>query len=519
VISKNSIDSANRVETERENKNQTYYDFLGNIGIFYDGGQVNIKPLVLTFVEDKDKFKLSEQPNARSNREDERELKRAQTIGTSVTNSHNFGNGVVLESEVGYYSTTEDKDKTRLVFQQQAVGSANFLPRPGTAEVENKRDAIALLKTALVVPIAGDIRQELKVGTSIRFRDRFRNKTTFNRSITGVLTTRPDGSGKEDYSLRENYLAAFIQNQIWLNESFSILPGVRIENVNLNSNDNTGRNGNSTTTDVLPSLHLLWQATPELNFVAAVSRSVNRPKFDELSPFVDDKTADKNSRFVIGNPDLRPARSWNYDIGGRYETKHLSLSANLFYRTVVDLIEEQEDPTGRTINGRPVFQVQNVGDGYINGLELEQRLSLAMTGIEAFNGLTLYANQTFLGSQKTDRNGVSAPFKEQPNFIGNVGFDYTYDPWGTSISLSLKYVPDRVEVKTDGRTKTVLADTSLNLAVRQRLDKNLSLFFEASNLTGGTKTEEERVTNTGAFFSRKDESSGTRYLLGLNWQF
>jgi hypothetical protein len=126
VISKNSIDSANRVETERENKNQTYYDFLGNIGIFYDGGQVNIKPLVLTFVEDKDKFKLSEQPNARSNREDERELKRAQTIGTSVTNSHNFGNGVVLESEVGYYSTTEDKDKTRLVFQQQAVGSAKF---------------------------------------------------------------------------------------------------------------------------------------------------------------------------------------------------------------------------------------------------------------------------------------------------------------------------------------------------------------------------------------------------------
>ena len=80
--------------------------------------------------------------------------------------------------------------------------------------MENKRDAIALLKTALVVPIAGDIRQELKVGTSIRFRDRFRNKTTFNRSITGVLTTRPDGSGKEDYSLRENYLAAFIQNQI-----------------------------------------------------------------------------------------------------------------------------------------------------------------------------------------------------------------------------------------------------------------------------------------------------------------
>lgn len=297
------------------------------------------------------------------------------------------------------------------------------------------------------------------------------------------------------------------------------MPGVRIENVNLNSNDNTGRNGNSTTTDVLPSLHLLWQATPELNFVAAVSRSVNRPKFDELSPFVDDKTAGSNPRFVIGNPDLKPARSWNYDIGVRYETKHLSLSANLFYRTVTDLIEEREDPTGRTINGFPVFQVQNVGDGYIYGLELEQRLSLAMTGIEALNGLTLYANQTFLGSRVTDRNGVSKPFKEQPTFIGNVGFDYTYEPWGTSISLSLKYVPDRVEVKTDGRTKTVLANTSLNLAIRQRLGKNLSLFFEASNLTGGTKREEERVTNTGAFFSRKDESSDTRYLLGLNWQF
>jgi len=98
VISKNSIDSANKVQTERENINQTYYDFLGNIGIFYEGGQVNIKPLVLTLTEDKDKFKLTEQPSTRSNREYELELKRVQTIGISITNSHNFGNGVVLDS-------------------------------------------------------------------------------------------------------------------------------------------------------------------------------------------------------------------------------------------------------------------------------------------------------------------------------------------------------------------------------------------------------------------------------------
>ena len=385
--------------------------------------------------------------------------------------------------------------------------------------MENKRDAIALFKTALVVPIAGDIRQELKVGTSIRFRDRFRDKTTFDRSITGVLTQKPDGTGKGDYSLRENYLAAFIQNQIWLSESFSILPGVRIENVNLNISENNGRTGKSTTTDVLPSLHLLWQATPELNFVAAVSRSVNRPKFDELSRFLEDKTSDKSPRFVAGNPELRPARSWNYDIGGRYETKYLSLSANLFYRTVTDLIEEDAVASGQKINGFPVFQVQNVGDGYINGLELEQRLSLAMTGIEALNGLTLYANQTFLGSRVTDRNGVSKPFKEQPTFIGNVGFDYTYEPWGTSISLSLKYVSDRVQVKTDGTTKTLSPNTSLNLAIRQRLGKNFSLFFEAINLTGGTQREESRNTNTGALLSRSDESSSPRYRLGFNWQF
>jgi hypothetical protein len=198
VISKNSIDSTNKVETERENKNQTYYDFLGNIGIFYEGGQVNIKPLVLTFVEDKDKFKLTEKPSTKSNLEYELELKRVQTIGTSITNSHNFGNGVVLDSEIGYYSTTEDKDKTKLAFEQQAIGSPNFVPRPGSAEVENKRDAIALLKTALVVPIAGDIRQELKVGASIRFRDRFRNKTTFNRSITGAYSPQnPIAVGKK----------------------------------------------------------------------------------------------------------------------------------------------------------------------------------------------------------------------------------------------------------------------------------------------------------------------------------
>ncbi|NJK29357.1 MAG: TonB-dependent receptor [Acaryochloridaceae cyanobacterium CSU_3_4] len=508
-ISKDKLFTNGKRELEEELKDRTNIDFIGDLGFFYDQGEVHLQPLISIQNEDKVKTKLNTEPKKDSTREDETEDKDFQTVGLGITHKHEFNSGIRLDSNVGYYVSTEEKDKVKAQFKQKAgVGAFNL--EKTEFEVEDKEDKTWNLATALTIPIQSGVEQEIKIGAAVRLRDRFRDKTKVDVDTKGKITNT--ATPKDNYSISENYFAFFAQDKLQVTERFSITPGVRLEHVPRITRDGTGREVSNTDTDINPSLHLLWNPIDAVNLHAAVSRGVNRPKFDELAPFVDER----NDRFVIGSPNLEPARSWNFDIGGDYATEHLFLGINLFHREIIGVIEEVD--TGTKIGTKRVFQVENVGDGWTNGVELEQRLNLGLTKVKALEGFTLWANQTFLRSELTDAQGVKRPFKEQPDFLANVGLDYTYEPWGTTLTISWGYISESTELRADGTTKTIEATSILNLGLKQQLTDNLSLFFEASNLTNNGKVESEFGTN-GVATSRKSEEFGRTFLFGVNWTF
>lgn len=507
TVNKLRTSSTGQRETEREDKTLRFTDFTVSLGFPYSDGEVQIKPLFLQLDNSKDKFKLFEQPGRSATREEEIEEDDRRTIGIGVSHNHRFSSGVSLETIAGAYEATEDKDKTKLAFTANNRGI--FALNRTTLEEEEKSDETYSFKTTLTIPIETGLRQEIKLGTSLRWRDRFRDKTVQEIDARGRV--RNVFNAKDTYTISENYFAGFMQNEIWLSDRVSLLPGVRVEHVDLTSEDSTGRSGEKSITDLNPSLHLLYRATERLSFRAAVSKGVNRPKFDELSPFENEQ----GDRITIGSPDLDPARSFNLDIGAEYETQALGLGVNFFYRDINGVIEEVD--TGRVRNRKRIFQVQNVGDGWTGGFELEQRLNFGFTRSKALKGLTIWANQTFLDSELTDATGQSRPFKEQPSFIGNLGLDYTYQPWGTTFSLGWSYVSDRTEFKADGGTKVIEAASFLTLAVQQRITPNVSIFFEGSNLTNAKKIERETAANGSS--TRRSEDAGQTFLLGINWKF
>lgn len=113
--------------------------------------------------------------------------------------------------------------------------------------------------------------------------------------------------------------------------------------------------------------------------------------------------------------------------------------------------------------------------------------------------------------------GNKKPFKEQPDFISNLGFDYNYEPWGTVFSLYWNYISDRQDFQATGKIKTIEAASTLNLGIRQRITDNLGLYFDAFNLTNAKKVETEVETNGKS--SRKEESFGQTYIIGIHWKF
>ncbi|MBS4053075.1 MAG: TonB-dependent receptor [Methylomonas sp.] len=501
--------STGKRELEKEVTRSHSSNVMSDLGLFYDDGEFHAKPMLLNTDFDKTKSKFNSEPNKAGSSEFEAENTNQSTAGSTFTHKHGFGGGQVWESLFAYYSSSEDKNKDKLANKETAVNSGKYKLDKSTRELENKTDQTWNLNTALRVPFTLGFKQEFKFGGAFRERERFRDKTALETNSAGVSknTTGP----KDNYRLTEDYFAGFLQDNLWLRDDFSLMPGLRIEHVELRSSTGDGKQSGKSVTDLNPSFHMLFRPRNDTSLRFAFSKSVNRPKFDELSPF----EQDRGTSILIGSPDLNPARSQNFDVGGEYAGANLFFAANFFHKFITGVIEEVD--SGRDQDGKDVFQVQNVGDGWTHGIELEQRLGLAVLDVNALRDVQVWANQTLLESRLTEASGKSRPFKQQPGFIANIGVDYRYAPWGSSFTAALNYIAERPEYKANGDVTTVESAVTLDVSARQRLYQGLSMFFEADNLTGENKVDIENLINGSS--TRKVETYGRTFMVGLNLQY
>lgn len=503
--------SLKKAKVEEEKKGVSSRDAFLDAGFFYPDGEVHVKPLLLNSEEDKFKTKMERDPAKTADKDEtaetESEDKQRETAGVALQHLHRFDAPVHLDSVLGYYSVTEDADKTKLAYKESA---SVFKLDKRTLEQESKEDETWNVGSKITVPFEAGVPQELKVGVAFRFRERFRDKTALEIKPGGAITdtTKP----KDAYFLSEDYIAGFVQDQIWVTDRFSVLPGVRVEHVDLTAASRDSTDADRGITDVNPSLHMLCCATDALSLRAAISRAVNRPKFDELSPF----EQEDSTKITTGNPNLDPARSWNLDFGAEYSQRDLFLGVNFFQKWVKGVLEEVD--TGTDVGGKDLFQVQNVGDGRVRGVELEQRVGFFWTDVKWLEGLTLWANETLLESKLKDNQGRARPFKEQPGLIANVGLDYELKRTGTIFTFSASHITSRQDFAANDDVKTIEAEWTLDLAARQRLYDGLYAFVEVNNLTGQERFENTRRAN-GERVEKNDSGVGTSVLFGLSYRF
>ncbi|MEZ4387389.1 MAG: TonB-dependent receptor [Candidatus Krumholzibacteriia bacterium] len=98
-----------------------------------------------------------------------------------------------------------------------------------------------------------------------------------------------------------------------------------------------------------------WQPRPRWSLHAAAGTVYRVPTFTDLY-YVDP--------YNRGNPDLRPESGWTWDAGARLDTGTWLAAVTYFERYEDDLIEWARSP------GDPVWQVQNVADASVQGVEV-----------------------------------------------------------------------------------------------------------------------------------------------------
>lgn len=316
------------------------------------------------------------------------------------------------------------------------------------------------------------------------------NATIFNASNMGILSTSPRVSGltlfegtrgSDYYDASSNLDAGYVMVDNVFNK-LRVIWGARIENYTqlLNSKSDVGIPlfVKDTQLDILPSVNFVYSLNKKQNLRLSGSKTLNRPEFRELAPFL---FFDFDTRFnTEGNPNLKIAEILNADL--RYEFfpgKGQLFSTSLFYKNFKNPIEIQALANNQN-------KYQNAASGTNFGIELEFRLLLsAFTSAKEnkfLNDLTVFSNLAIIRSKVDISNltptAVDSPLQGQSPYVFNAGLQYLNKEMGWSFSSNINRVGDRITIhgnQTTGNTAPAFwekARTFLDFQIAKSFLKN-----------------------------------------------
>lgn len=493
---------------EREPKRTESLNLLLDLAHYHAGGEVHLRPLVVhtdVVSTGKARDRYNRAPGTFRDRTLTAGEEQIRTRGVSLEGRHTFDNGVALDGSVMTGRATSRK------WSEEQTLNANLQFGSAKAERSSIDDDSRQAGVNFSIPVDALASTNLKFGVLARTATKRNDLHVYSLSESGApnqSTAERARSENSDYRVREAYRAAYVQSETAFGR-LTVTPGARFEQVRVRSEAGTGAESRREFDDVLPSLPLSYRLSDSVTLRASLARHVNRPKLDEIAPGL----VTRGERTFEGNPDLLPARSRSVDIGVDYGAGDTLFGVNLFHRDIKNLIEAREVSSNS-------YVYDNVGDGYIRGIEFDQRFSLSSWGGGWLDGFSITANQAFLDSRVNDPLTGRRTFSEQPNFIGNLTLEYRHVPSGMRAALGLNHIAKRDIRSYEGagtiRDKTIRAQTFVDARVERVFAGGATVYASVENLTNQKRDEYEIVE--GALNRSAVVTTGRTYFVGLNWR-
>jgi outer membrane cobalamin receptor len=278
----------------------------------------------------------------------------------------------------------------------------------------------------------------------------------------------------------------------------------------------------------LPFLNVAYNISDRSLVRVAYSRTVNRPEFRELAPFLYYQFDIEAS--VYGNPDLKTAFINNIDL--RYEmypNPGEAFSIGAFYKNFTNPIESFLQVT----SDNPQFSYGNAQSARNFGVELELKKSLSSLGLsKLLRNTAVNLNAAYIKSEVDIGAGNNTtnlqryrPLQGQSPYIINVGVYYTDDETGFSANAAYNVFGPRIFSVGDinfpswwemprhsmdfqvARKWTNRFETKLNI---QNVLNSAFRFYQDNNQDKHIASDEALIQKyrTGSFFT-----------VGLNWKF
>lgn len=317
--------------------------------------------------------------------------------------------------------------------------------------------------------------------------------------LNAATAASVSASTVNDWSIRENINSLYLQTSTDI-ERWNVLLGVRREQTSFSANGNqlspalavTPRSSQRDYSNLLPNLQLRFKLDDNTSLRAALTRSVVRANFSQLAPGV---ALASPTEATIGNPDLKPLRSNNVDVGVEHT---LGLDGNLslyaFNKTIKDFTYQTNlAGTGQWADYTTATGFVNGDAADIKGGELGYQQSLRFLP-GAWSGLIVGANATWTRSSTSlsrfDKKSATTLSREvvlpgQSARIMNLMVGYERGPFSARLAANMKsryLLQTGADVLDASQDAWVDAQRQLDLSLRYQLNRATRLSFEVLNL-------------------------------------
>ncbi|MES3029005.1 MAG: TonB-dependent receptor [Pseudomonadota bacterium] len=328
---------------------------------------------------------------------------------------------------------------------------------------------------------------DLKFGVDLLKKTRDGSEIGFD--IDDGVVGDPDPAPGAVYKVEEQRIDPYVRLTFEPNDMWTFDAGLRYETAKRDVTSDLGKVSKDSD-ELNPSLHATYRPTDVDQFRASVARTVRRPDFDLLAPYLaeEEPTDDDDLR---GNPGLDNETAWGLDVG--YERRLGArgvVGINFFYRDIKDLIELVASSEVSSSGLGRVYEPRNVGSGKTWGVELDFSTPLDVVGLP---NTGLFFNYTWLDSEVKDPfTGKNRPFTNQPSYVYNIGFVHTVPTWNASFGASLYDRDMGFETGLD-EDVTVDYDPDLEAFVEKRFGDRYVVRLAAMNLLDKEKRETYRT--------------------------
>lgn len=375
------------------------------------------------------------------------------------------------------------------------------------------------------------------------------------------------------YQVTERVSAAYVMNTLNIGQGVTFIAGLRLERENneytskftpaalgtplFPSGEFKDTTRTHTETILLPNFHLTLKPTDFLSVRLAAYRGLSRPDFNmRLEKFVA-QSAGTNTALVLGNPNLKTAKAWNYEINASVFNNTIGLmSVSAFYKEITDMYQTL---TGAATNGNAFLDYFDIkwrdpfaGSNYaltvpynspqptkVWGFEFEHQLNfgflpgLLRNFVLTYNA-SLVRSESYILATRTDTSyyylpGFDFPFPKytqvlvsnkqrlegEPEFFWNIALGYDIGAFSARISMYHQGEYNR-SFTASGRGDRVQGSfTRVDLSLKHQFTNYLTVFLNVNNLNNSK--EDDSIANRLIGYSMLNTSQryGTTGDLGV----